>query len=121
MTDALDRKAAAPKAVAGDRRPKQSRIPSGTGALAIAIAAALLVTGGLIALRDPVPPTHYAVTEQTPPAKPRRDPLAADLAHCRTATSDEDGVCQAVWDAHRKRFLGSRRAAPDQPHTAAER
>lgn len=41
------------------------------------------------------------------PASPRsgRDPLAAELARCRTLTMPDAG-CEAAWEAHRRRFFG---------------
>lgn len=101
--------------------PKGRGIPAGTGALIVAAIAAGLVTAGIVALRDPVTPARYAVqAPATAPAKRWADPLAERLAACRTATEDPGGTCQAAWDAHRRRFLGTGRpaAAPvASPHS----
>lgn len=99
--------------------PKDRGVPAGTGALIVAAIAAGLVTAGIIALRDPVTPARFAVQARVAaPAKPWTDPLAERLAACRTATEDPDGTCQAAWDAHRRRFLGTERraAAPEATH-----
>jgi len=94
------------------KQPQRSRIPAGTGAIIIAVTSASLVVGGLIALRDPVTPSSYAVGIRSPSsdtAAPTN--LSRELARCRTVTDTKaDPDCHAAWDAHRRRFFGSRAA-----------
>lgn len=46
--------------------------------------------------------------------RPSGDPLAAELARCGRLTMP-DASCEAVWNAHRRRFLGDEviEVAPD--------
>jgi conjugative transfer region protein TrbK len=91
------------------RRSKLDRLPSGLGAVAAAVIAAGLVVGGIVTLRDPVPPTRYIVdirgarTDAGTTAN-----LAHELARCRTVTeASADADCHAAWEAHRRNFFGT--------------
>jgi len=89
------------------RRSKLDRLPSGLGAVAVGVIAAGLVVGGIVALRDPVPPTRYVVDvrSESAPADPSAA-LSQGLARCRTVTeTSADPDCHAAWDAHRRRFF----------------
>ena len=98
---------AIPAGSPADPPTERRGVPAGIGALVVGGAAALLVTGALIAMRDPVTPARYVAHEPAAaPAAHRHDPLAARLAACRAVTEDVDGRCQAAWDAHRRRFFG---------------
>ena len=95
------------------RRLGRGRIPGGSGALAVALAGAGLVTGALIAMDEPVTPARYAVTDaqSTPILSP--EVLADTLARCRTASAETAGAeCHAAWEAHRKHFFGSPPSSP---------
>jgi conjugative transfer region protein TrbK len=87
----------------------RSRIPAGLGAVAAAIIAAGLVVGGIVTLRDPVPPTRYVVDVRNPrPGADARANLARELARCRTVTeASADADCLAAWEAHRRNFFGA--------------
>lgn len=86
------------------------RLPAGTGAVIVAVTGATLVVGGLVALRDPVVPSRYAVGVRAPAgndAAPTN--LSRELARCRTVTeASADPDSHAAWEAHRRRFFGSR-------------
>jgi len=47
-------------------------------------------------------PAHRAAL---PTASRAPDPLASELARCRTITMPDSG-CERVWEANRRRFLG---------------
>lgn len=91
-----------------NKHPQRRRIPAGTGAIVIAVASASLVVGGLIALRDPVTPSRYAVGVSAPSSSEAAHAnLARELARCRTVTENQaDTDCHAAWEAHRRRFFG---------------
>lgn len=98
-----------------DDRKKRGRsifdsLPAGTGAIFVAITGAALVVGGLVALRDPVTPSRYAVGVRTPTSNGSAPiNLSRELARCRTVTeTSADPDCHAAWEAHRRRFFGSR-------------
>lgn len=97
-------------------RPNLGRFPAGIGAFAIAFASAALVVGGIVALRDPVSPSRYAVGIRSGPTEPAANAnLARELARCRTVTeTSADADCHAAWEAHRRRFFGSRRTRDPQ-------
>lgn len=101
-----------------DKPKRLSRVPTGTGAVTIGIAAACLVTAGLIALREPVAPSRYVVGVRPQAANgAARINLSRELARCRTVTdASADPDCHAAWDAHRRRFFGSRTATKAQEH-----
>lgn len=98
------------------RRPILGRLPAGLGAIAIALTSASLVVGGLIALRDPVTPSRYAVGTRSPAGgDTSQTNLSRDLARCRTVTDAQaDPDCHAAWDAHRRRFFGSKTVTKPQ-------
>lgn len=91
------------------RRSKLDRLPSGLGAVAAAIIAAGLVVGGIVTLRDPVPPTRYVVDVRgTRTGADGQANLARELARCRTVTeASTDADCHAAWEAHRRNFFGT--------------
>lgn len=100
------------------KQPARSRIPAGTGAIVIAVTSASLVVGGIVVLRDPVPATRYVVDVRD--ARTGADghaSLSRELARCRTATeASADADCHAAWEAHRKRFFGTRTTTkPQEP------
>lgn len=121
MTEAPDTPAPAKRA--------GRKIPFRTLAIALAVPAIGIVA--LVALRDPEPSaSRYSVTETVPiEADRHRDPLAAELARCRTIAADSvDDRCHAAWEDHRRRFYGERRRAlptefgePAAPSAAEER
>lgn len=84
------------------------RLPAGTGAIVVAVTGAALVVGGLVALRDPVTPSRYAVGVRAPTGNSNAQAnLSRELARCRTVTeTSTDPVCHAAWEAHRRRFFG---------------
>ncbi len=84
------------------------RLPAGTGAIVVAITGAALVVGGLVALRDPVTPSRYAVGIRAPTGNASTPTnLSRELARCRTVTdTSDDPDCHAAWEAHRRRFFG---------------
>ena len=98
------------------KRPIFGRLPAGLGAIAIALTSASLVVGGLIALRDPVTPSRYAVgTRPAGGGDTSQTSLSRELARCRTVTDAQaDPDCHAAWDAHRRRFFGSKTAPRSQ-------
>ncbi|HEX8420988.1 MAG TPA: putative entry exclusion protein TrbK-alt [Sphingomonas sp.] len=67
----------------------------------VAVLAGLMIAVAIVAAVMPAtaPPVHPAAVVHTP------DPLAEDLARCRTLTMPDAG-CEAAWEAHRRRFLG---------------
>ncbi|HEX8420983.1 MAG TPA: putative entry exclusion protein TrbK-alt [Sphingomonas sp.] len=67
----------------------------------VAILAGLMIAVAIVAAVMPAaaPPVRPAPVVRTP------DPLADDLARCRTLTMPDAG-CEAAWEAHRRRFLG---------------
>lgn len=93
------------------RRSKLDRLPSGLGAVAAAVIAAGLVVGGIVVLRDPVPPTRYVVDVRG--ARTSADGnanLSREIARCRTVTeASADAECHAAWEAHRRNFFGTSR------------
>lgn len=97
-------------------RPNLGRLPAGIGAFTIAFASAALVVGGIVALRDPVTPSRYAVGIRSSATEPTANAnLARELARCRTVTdTSADPDCHIVWEAHRRRFFGSRRTREPQ-------
>lgn len=121
MTEAPDTRASAKRA--------GRRIPLRT--LAIALAVPAIGIAALVALRDPeASASRYSVTETVPvEADGYRDPLAAELARCRTIAADSvDDRCHAAWESHRRHFYGERRRAvptelgePAAPSAAEER
>jgi conjugative transfer region protein TrbK len=98
------------------RRSKLDRLPSGLGAVAAAVIAAGLVVGGIVVLRDPVPSTRYVVDVRG--ARTDADghaSLGRELARCRTVTeASADADCHAAWEAHRRRFFGTRTTTKPQ-------
>jgi len=98
------------------RRPIIGNLPAGIGAIAVAVTSASLVVGGLIALRDPVPPSRYAVgVRSAAGGEAQQAHLSRELARCRTVTeTSADPDCHAAWEAHRRRFFGSRAATRTQ-------
>lgn len=95
------------------RPARRGRIPGGSGSLALALVGAGLVTGTLIAMREPVTPARYAVTDPPPAPYASPEALADTLARCRTASAETAGAeCHAAWEAHRKHFFGSRVSSP---------
>ena len=98
------------------RRLILGRLPAGLGAIAIAVTSASLVVGGLIALRDPVTPSRYAVGARSAGGgDTSQTNLSRELARCRTVTDTQaDPDCHAAWDAHRRRFFGNRAAPRSQ-------
>lgn len=91
------------------RRSKLDRLPSGLGAVAAAVIAAGLVVGGIVTLRDPVPPTRYVVdVRSTRTAADASANLSRELARCRTVIeTSADADCHAAWEAHRRNFFGT--------------
>ncbi len=104
-----------------DDRKKQGRsildrLPAGTGAIVVAVTGAALVVGGLVALRDPVTPSRYAVgvRERTGNGSTHTN-LSHELARCRTVTeTSADPECHAAWETHRRRFFGQSTQAKAQ-------
>ena len=95
------------------RPARRSWIPGGSGALALALAGAALFTGAIIAMREPVTPARYAVTDPPPAPYVSYEALADTLARCRTASAGTaDTECHAAWEAHRKHFFGSPPSSP---------
>lgn len=95
------------------RPASRRRVPAGSGALALALAGAALVTGAIIAMREPVTPARYAVTDAPPAPYLSPEVLADTLARCRTASAETaDAECHAAWEAHRKHFFGSPPSSP---------
>jgi conjugative transfer region protein TrbK len=93
--------------VTGARRPWSRR------ALAIALGVPALGIAALLALREPAPSDpRYSVTDsRETESKRARDPLAAELARCRTLAADQvDERCQAAWETNRRRFYGESRS-----------
>lgn len=90
-------------------RSKLDRLPAGLGAVAAAVIAAGLVVGGIVVLRDPVPPTRYVVDVRgAPTSADARANLSRELARCRTVTeTSADADCHAAWEAHRRNFFGT--------------
>lgn len=93
-------------------------------ALAIALGMPALGVAALFTLREPAPSDpRYSVTEGREAASERpRDPLAAELARCRTLAADQvDERCHAAWEVNRRRFFGESRSlvtpAPEAPAT----
>jgi conjugative transfer region protein TrbK len=79
------------------------------GAVAGAMIAAGLVVGGIVALRDPVPPTRYVVDVRSVRANADGPAnLTRELARCRSVTeTSTDADCHAAWEAHRRNFFGT--------------
>jgi|GEM_PF-1181085 len=95
------------------RPRRRHRIPDGYGSLALALAGAILVTGAIIAMREPVTPARYAVTDAPPAPYVSPEALADTLARCRTASAETAGAeCHAAWEAHRRHFFGSPPSSP---------
>ena len=98
-----------------------------------AIATATATTGiaVLIALGDVAPPAaHYRVRDTAEePSAAAADPLAAELARCRTLPANSaDARCRAAWEVNRRRFMGESRSlvvavepAPIEPALAEAR
>ena len=91
------------------RRSNLDRLPSGLGAVAAAVIAAGLVVGGIVTLRDPVPPTRYVVdVRRTRTGADGEANLSRELARCRTVSeASADADCHAAWEAHRRNFFGT--------------
>jgi conjugative transfer region protein TrbK len=94
-------------------------------ALAIVLGVPALGIAALVALREPAPTDpRYSVTDrQEAESKRARDPLAAELARCRTLAADQvDEHCQTAWEVNRRRFYGESRslAIPKADAPAAE-
>jgi conjugative transfer region protein TrbK len=68
---------------------------------AAAALAGLMLTAAVIAATGT---KHEPGADQVQP-RPSGDPLAAELARCSRLTMP-DASCEAVWNAHRRRFLG---------------
>lgn len=99
------------------RPARRSWIPGGSGALALALAGAALVTGAIIAMREPVTPARYAVTDAPPAPYVSPEALADTLARCRTASAETaDAECHAAWEANRRHFFGSPISGPADRH-----
>lgn len=97
--------------------PRRRRIPAGSGALALALAGAVLVTGAIIAMREPVTPARYAVTDAPPAPYVSPEVLADTLARCRTASAETAVTeCHAAWEANRRHFFGSPISGPADQH-----
>lgn len=92
------------------------RLPAGTGAIVVAVTGAALVVGGLVALRDPVTASRYAVGVRAPTGNEAAHAnLSRELARCRTVTeTSADPECHAAWEAHRRRFFGQSTATKAQ-------
>lgn len=83
----------------------------------LAIALLILAVGmaAAVALRGHTDPdSRFTVVEgRQADSERERDPLAAELARCRTVPADTvDARCQAAWEAHRRYFYGDRRRTP---------
>lgn len=91
-------------------RHARAGFPAGVGAVITAFAAAALMTGALIAMREPVTPSRYVAEIRADPGGDRaRGALATRLARCRAATADTvDAECCAAWDAQHRHFTGRR-------------
>lgn len=83
---------------------------------AVAVLAGLMLTVAVIAATNA---TDEPASGQVQP-RSGGDPLAAELARC-SRLAMPDSSCEAVWDAHRRRFLGDEviEVAPD-PDSIAE-
>lgn len=100
---------------------------------AIAIALLILAAGMAAAVALRAPPgedSRFTVGEGRDGKSVRSaDPLAAELARCRTAAAHAvDERCQRAWEIHRRRFFGEsgrlnmpEAAAPAPPPAPEER
>lgn len=95
------------------RPARRGRITGGCSALALGLAGAGLVTGALIAMREPVTPARYAVTDVPPAPIVSPEALADTLARCRMASAETAGAeCHAAWEANRRHFFGAPPSSP---------
>lgn len=72
--------------------------------------AGLMIAVTIVAATQEHPERRVAM----PTANREPDPLASELARCRTITMPDSG-CERVWEANRRRFLGR----DDQPPSDA--
>ena len=77
-------------------------MPAAAKIAGVAALAGLMMTVAIVAA---VSPPRASGPSNAAAARPERDPLAAELARCRTLTMPDSG-CEAAWDAHRRRFFG---------------
>lgn len=74
----------------------------------VALAAGILMATAIaITVQDRSPKAEPVV----PVAESDADWLTAELVRCRTLTMPDAG-CEAVWNEHRRRFLGQDQQAP---------
>jgi conjugative transfer region protein TrbK len=97
------------------RRPKLGRLPAGLGALLVGTLGSALVVGGIVALRDPVTPSRYAVDIRGKTVERATAGLTRELTRCRTATeATADAACHAAWETHRRHFFGPSRMSAQE-------
>ena len=92
-------------------RNKFDRLPilAGVGAMVLVVAACA------IKLRDDEEQTSFAS-----PASESADPLAAELARCRTVTPEQKDAleaCRRIWAEQRRQFLGQRKTPTLAAHS----
>jgi conjugative transfer region protein TrbK len=83
----------------------QSEQPSGSGTLAPLIVLALILLAGIAAL---IQFQHHLSTAAVEPGPMTTDPLASEIARCRTITPEQlaaDDICRRVWAEGRRRFF----------------
>lgn len=97
--------------------------PVGSGMLAPLIVLALILLAGIAAL---IQFQHHLTTAAVEPGPANVDPLASELARCRTVTTDQlaaDDTCRRIWAEGRRRFFApsaSRRSPATTEPAATE-
>jgi len=96
-----------------DAPAKRAGRPIPFRTLAIALAIPIAGVAAMVGLRAPAgEDSRYAVSESAAPRAERpRDPLAAELARCRTVDANTvDERCRQAWEVNRRRFFGESRS-----------